>query len=119
RNCRLAQSGSTVDISARHPFDATVAGSRTIRLRLRERSTMKRIALLSDGTGNAAAKVWRTNGWRTFEGIDLLGSDQIGFYDDGVGGIRLWSQAQCSRHLQVSVPQLQIASRLRKGGNCI
>src|SRR5262245_61954783 len=46
---------------------------------------MKRIILLSDGTGNAAAKVWRTNVWRTFEGIDLSNSDQLAFYDDGVG----------------------------------
>ena len=45
----------------------------------------KRIILLSDGTGNAAAKVWRTNVWRTFEGVDLSGSSQIAFYDDGVG----------------------------------
>ena len=26
----------------------------------------KRIVLLSDGTGNAAGKVWRTNVWRIF-----------------------------------------------------
>jgi uncharacterized protein (DUF2235 family) len=45
----------------------------------------KRIIFFSDGTGNAAAKVWRTNVWRTFEGIDLSGSSQIAFYDDGVG----------------------------------
>jgi uncharacterized protein (DUF2235 family) len=45
----------------------------------------KRIILLSDGTGNAAAKVWRTNVWRTFESIDLSSSDQVAFYDDGVG----------------------------------
>ena len=41
--------------------------------------------LLSDGTGNSAAKVWRTNVWRVFESLDLSGSDQIAFYDDGVG----------------------------------
>src|SRR5690606_15276620 len=38
-----------------------------------------------DGTGNSAAKVWRTNVWRTFEALDLAGSDQVAFYDDGVG----------------------------------
>ena len=43
------------------------------------------IVLLSDGTGNSAAKVWRTNVWRTFEALDLSGSDQVAFYDDGVG----------------------------------
>src|SRR5207248_8629283 len=44
-----------------------------------------RIVLLSDGTGNSAAKVWRTNVWRVFEALDLTGSDQIACYDDGVG----------------------------------
>jgi uncharacterized protein (DUF2235 family) len=44
-----------------------------------------RIILLSDGTGNAASKVWRTNVWRTFESIDLTASDQVAIYDDGVG----------------------------------
>lgn len=45
----------------------------------------KKIILLSDGTGNSAAKVWRTNVWRVFEALDLRGSDQVAFYDDGVG----------------------------------
>lgn len=45
----------------------------------------KRIVLLSDGTGNAAGKVWRTNVWRLFQLLDLKGSDQIAVYDDGVG----------------------------------
>ena len=45
----------------------------------------RNIALLSDGTGNSAAKVWRTNVWRTFEALDLSGNDQVAFYDDGVG----------------------------------
>ena len=44
-----------------------------------------RIILLSDGTGNAASKVWRTNVWRMFESLDLTGSDQVAIYDDGVG----------------------------------
>src|SRR5258706_2502228 len=43
------------------------------------------IILLSDGTGNAASKVWRTNVWRIFESLDLSNSDQVAFYDDGVG----------------------------------
>ncbi|MFB9265082.1 DUF2235 domain-containing protein [Bradyrhizobium erythrophlei] len=45
----------------------------------------KKIILLSDGTGNAAGKVWRTNVWRTFQALDLKTSDQIAIYDDGVG----------------------------------
>ena len=46
---------------------------------------MKRIILLSDGTGNAASRVWRTNVWRIFESLDLTGSNQVAIYDDGVG----------------------------------
>src|SRR6202047_441684 len=45
----------------------------------------RNIVLLSDGTGNSAAKVWRTNVRRTFEALDLSGNDQIAIYDDGVG----------------------------------
>jgi uncharacterized protein (DUF2235 family) len=45
----------------------------------------RKIILLSDGTGNSAAKVWRTNVWRVFESLDLSHSDQVAFYDDGVG----------------------------------
>ena len=45
----------------------------------------RKIVLLSDGTGNSAAKVWRTNVRRMFEALDLAGSDQVAFYDDGVG----------------------------------
>ena len=45
----------------------------------------KRIILLSDGTGNSAAKIWRTNVWRTFESLDLTQPDQVAIYDDGVG----------------------------------
>ena len=45
----------------------------------------KKIILLSDGTGNSAGKVWRTNVWRVFELLDLKGSGQIAAYDDGVG----------------------------------
>jgi hypothetical protein len=45
----------------------------------------RKIVLLSDGTGNSSAKVWRTNVWRVFESLDLSGDDQVAFYDDGVG----------------------------------
>ncbi|MGE3644615.1 MAG: DUF2235 domain-containing protein [Beijerinckiaceae bacterium] len=45
----------------------------------------KRIIVLSDGTGNAAANLWRTNVWRTFDALDLTGSEQVAAYDDGVG----------------------------------
>src|SRR5262245_41310373 len=46
---------------------------------------LKRIVVLSDGTGNAAASVWRTNVWRVFELLNLTGRDQVAKYDDGIG----------------------------------
>ncbi len=49
------------------------------------RTVAKKIVLLSDGTGNAASKVWRTNVWRVFELLDLSRRDQVARYDDGVG----------------------------------
>jgi uncharacterized protein (DUF2235 family) len=46
---------------------------------------VERIVVLSDGTGNSAAKVWRTNVWRTFQFLELTSPDQVAMYDDGVG----------------------------------
>jgi uncharacterized protein (DUF2235 family) len=53
-------------------------------------ATGKAIVLLSDGTGNSAAKLARTNVWRLYRALDLQpkspGSPrQIAYYDDGVG----------------------------------
>lgn len=44
-----------------------------------------KIIILSDGTGNAASSVWRTNVWRMFQALDLEGNSQAAKYDDGVG----------------------------------
>ena len=44
-----------------------------------------RIVLLADGTGNAAASVWRTNVWRIFESLERTAHSQIVHYDDGIG----------------------------------
>jgi uncharacterized protein (DUF2235 family) len=44
-----------------------------------------KIVILSDGTGNAASSVWRTNVWRLFQALDLRGNTQAAKYDDGVG----------------------------------
>jgi uncharacterized protein (DUF2235 family) len=42
--------------------------------------------VLSDGTGNSAAKIFKTNVWRLYQALDLSGeSHQIARYDDGVG----------------------------------
>lgn len=45
----------------------------------------KNIILLSDGTGNGAAKRNKTNVRRLYEALDLHRVDQVAFYDDGVG----------------------------------
>lgn len=45
----------------------------------------RNIVLLSDGTGNSSGKLNKTNVWRLYQALDLSGSKQIAFYDDGVG----------------------------------
>jgi uncharacterized protein (DUF2235 family) len=45
----------------------------------------RNLVVLSDGTGNSAAKLFRTNIWRIYEALDLNCDDQIALYDDGVG----------------------------------
>ncbi len=53
----------------------------------------KNIILMSDGTGNSASKLFKTNVWRLYQSLDLSQPDpaepekqvQIGYYDDGVG----------------------------------
>jgi len=45
----------------------------------------KNIILLSDGTGNSAAKLQKTNVWRVYRALDLSTGDQLAEYDDGVG----------------------------------
>lgn len=51
---------------------------------------MKRIVVFSDGTGNSAGKLFKTNVWRMYQALDLApaGSGEIpqfAFFDDGVG----------------------------------
>ncbi len=48
-------------------------------------ATRRNIVLLSDGTGNSAGKITKTNIWRIYQAIDLSQGDQVAFYDDGVG----------------------------------
>src|ERR1700738_83395 len=49
-------------------------------------SMSKNIVLLSDGTGNSSAAVFKTNVWRLFQILDLHDpNSQIAFYGDGVG----------------------------------
>ncbi len=49
----------------------------------------KNIVLLSDGTGNSASKLFKTNVWRLYQALDLSNAPgkttQVAYYDDGVG----------------------------------
>jgi hypothetical protein len=46
----------------------------------------KNIVLLSDGTGNSAAQLLKTNVWRVYEALQLTDpTKQVACYDDGVG----------------------------------
>ena len=49
------------------------------------RPRQRNIVLLSDGTGNSAAKLHKTNVWWLYQALDLGADDQIAIYDDGVG----------------------------------
>jgi uncharacterized protein (DUF2235 family) len=44
----------------------------------------RNIVVLSDGTGNSAAKLARTNVWRTYQALESA-DDQLAIYDNGVG----------------------------------
>ncbi len=51
---------------------------------------MKRIVVFSDGTGNSAGKLFKTNVWRLYQALDLAPAangvvPQFAFFDDGVG----------------------------------
>jgi uncharacterized protein (DUF2235 family) len=45
----------------------------------------RNLVVLSDGTGNSSAKLFKTNVWRTYEALDLRGGSQLALYDNGVG----------------------------------
>jgi uncharacterized protein (DUF2235 family) len=45
----------------------------------------RNIVVLADGTGNSAAKAFKTNVWRLYEALDLNGANQIAVFSDGVG----------------------------------
>jgi len=51
-----------------------------------EAAVAKNIVLLSDGTGNSAAKLFKTNVWRLYEALDRSDpTKQVAYYDDGIG----------------------------------
>jgi uncharacterized protein (DUF2235 family) len=59
--------------------------------RVERSQSRKAIVLLSDGTGNSASAMFKTNVWRVYEALDLSTQPnnsttrQIALYDDGVG----------------------------------
>src|ERR1044071_1548872 len=60
---------------------------------IEKRAMPQNIILLSDGTGNSASKLFKTNVWRVYQSLDLSETGpadpslqkQVAFYDDGVG----------------------------------
>jgi uncharacterized protein (DUF2235 family) len=45
----------------------------------------RNIVVLADGTGNSAAKAFKTNVWRLYQALDLNDAQQIAVFSDGVG----------------------------------
>jgi uncharacterized protein (DUF2235 family) len=45
----------------------------------------RNLIILSDGTGNSAAKAFKTNVWRLYQAIDLTDGSQVAVFGDGVG----------------------------------
>lgn len=45
----------------------------------------RNLVVLADGTGNSAAKLFKTNVWRIYQALDLGGADQLAAFSDGVG----------------------------------
>lgn len=45
----------------------------------------KSIVVFSDGTGNSAAKLFKTNVWRLYQALETQNGKQVACYDDGVG----------------------------------
>lgn len=45
----------------------------------------RNLIVLSDGTGNSSAKLFKTSVWRLYDALDLRSPGQLALYDDGVG----------------------------------
>ena len=48
-------------------------------------NNQKSIILCADGTGNSGGLGRDSNVWRIYDSVDVLGKNQLSFYDDGVG----------------------------------
>ena len=79
----------------------------------------KRIILLSDGTGNSAGKVWRTNVWRVFESLDLTRFDARRRKELGIAHIpedRLRRGLRSGFATEASAPEVQSSSAPAREG---
>jgi uncharacterized protein (DUF2235 family) len=47
--------------------------------------TSRNLIVLSDGTGNSAAKAFKTNVWRLYQALNLRDGSQVAVFGDGVG----------------------------------
>jgi len=47
--------------------------------------TSRNLIVLSDGTGNSAAKAFKTNVWRLYQALNLRDGKQVAVFGDGVG----------------------------------
>lgn len=45
----------------------------------------RNLVVLADGTGNSAAKAFKTNVWRLYQALDLTDGSQLAVFGDGVG----------------------------------
>ena len=72
----MSRSGDVSEQAA--PVESETAGTGT-------RPRRRNVVLLSDGTGNSAAKLNKTNVWELYQALDLGDDDQLAIYDDGVG----------------------------------
>lgn len=72
-------SRTTAGPSIREAYERSIYGGKRM---------SKNIILLSDGTGNSAAKLQKTNVWRIYQALDLTTDEQVAQYDDGVGTSR-------------------------------
>ena len=86
QGCEMSEAGSPSSPETKPPQTADARCAEVLGSNPRMPARGRRnIVLLSDGTGNSAAKLNKTNVWRLYQALDLGGDDQIAFYDDGVG----------------------------------
>ena len=53
--------------------------------KLRRGRLSRNLVVLSDGTGNSAAKSAKTNVWRLYQALDLTDGQQVAVFGDGAG----------------------------------